>query len=220
MDTLRKKMDQNGEASLSESELLSLVTGKPTAIFTSILDRTDGLAGLARSSIEDLENLPGVGGALCARIQAALELGRRLAVPRPSKTRPIERSADVADFYRNRLQHHERESMHLLLLDSKNRPTKNMCISQGSWTSCPVDPKVVFKTCLRHNASALILIHNHPSGDPSPSKEDLHLTHRIIKAGELMGVRVLDHLIVGHEGYTSLADAGYLESSPKTHQKS
>jgi DNA repair protein RadC len=154
--------------------------------------------------------VPGVHPADARRLRAAMELGRRLAAPAPSTTRAIQSAVDVADWFRCQMQDLSRESLHALLLDGKNRPVKHLALAEGSWNSCPVDPKVVFSACLRHAAPALILVHNHPSGDPSPSRDDLELTERLLRAGQVIGIRVLDHLIVGREGYLSLADHGFM----------
>ncbi len=204
------------EETLADHELLAVIlgagsrAGSPTAAALRLLESAGGISGLARRSLKEMIDLPGLGPAGATRIRAALELGRRLAVPAPSPRRPIDSSADVAEWFRCRLQGNQREGVHALLLDGKNRPLTHLCITQGSWTSCPVDPKVVFSACLRHGAPAVILIHNHPSGDPSPSRDDLALTERLVRAGKVIGVKVLDHLIVGREGFCSLADSGLL----------
>ncbi len=216
LDALRHRLDMVGVEALADHELLALMlgarplAGSPTAAALFLLESADGISGLARRSLKEMIDLPGLGRAGATRIQAALELGRRLAVPAPSSKKPIDSSTEVAEWFRCRLQDHEREGVYALLLDGRNRALTHLCITQGSWTSCPVDPKVVFSACLRHGAPAVILIHNHPSGDPSPSRDDLALTERMVRAGKVIGVKVLDHLIVGREGFCSMADSNLL----------
>jgi len=198
---------------LSDHELLALVVGdgkRPIGLAADTLDRVGGLNRLARRDISELSRLPGLDRARACTLLAALELGRRVAAPAPAADKPIGCAADVAEWFRCRLQDNSRECIYALLLDSRHRPLKSLRITEGSWTSCPVDPKVIFSACLRHQAPAVILVHNHPSGDPSPSRDDLNLTERLVRAGNVVGVRVLDHLIVGREGFLSMADAGLL----------
>ena len=211
IQTIQERMQGAGVEALADFELLALLLLKlPVSRAISMLEQAGGLDGLARKDLQELTRVPGLDRAGTCRIKAALELGRRLAVPAPPAGRPITRAAQVADWFRCRLQDQERECIHALLLDSKHRPLNHMRVTEGSWTSCNVDPKVVFSACLRGGAPAVILVHNHPSGDPTPSRDDLDLTERMARAGRVVGVRLLDHLIVGREGFTSMADAGLL----------
>jgi DNA repair protein RadC len=211
VEDLHKRLLGNGEETLSDPELLALLLGggKGGAV-GELLERTGGLGGLARCTPEELARLKGVGLARACRLRAAVELGRRLAAPAPPIDRPVACAAEVAQWYRHRLQDLDRECIHALLLDARHRPLKPLRVTEGSWTSCPVDPKVVLSACLRLRAPAFILIHNHPSGDPAPSREDLELTERMTRACALLGVRMLDHLIVGRAGFYSMADAGII----------
>jgi DNA repair protein RadC len=210
-DIIRERMRGAGVEALADFELVALLLERmPVSVAAAVLERAGGLDGLARKDLNDLAAVAGLGRAGAFRIKAAVELGRRLAVPAPPADRPISHASQVADWFRCRLQDLERECIHALLLDSKHRPLRHMRVTEGSWTSCNVDPKVVFSACLRNGAPAVILVHNHPSGDPSPSRDDLELTERMLRAGKVIGVRLLDHLIVGREGFTSLADAGLL----------
>jgi DNA repair protein RadC len=213
---LRARLDQTGEEALADHELVALllqagdVRGSVTSRALSLLEGLGGLGGLARHAGLQPTHLPGLGPIETIRLRAAFELGRRSISPPPPGNKPITSSAQVADWFRIRLQDSQRESIHALLLDGRNRPLTHLCIIQGSWTTCPLDPKMVYSACLRHGAPALILIHNHPSGDPSPSRDDLQLTERLKRAGQLVGVRLVDHLIVGRHGTCSLADRGLL----------
>jgi DNA repair protein RadC len=207
LSDLRSRLARAGAEVLSDRELLSLLVGR---VATRTLERTGGIKGLARRDVDDLASLPGLGPARACALLAAVELGRRLVAPAPPAGKPISCSGDVAEWFRCRLMDCDRETIHALLLDSRHRPLRSICITEGSWTSCPVDPKVLFSACLRHGAPAVILAHNHPSGDPAPSRDDIRLTERLVRAGNLVGVRLLDHLIVGREGFHSMADAGLL----------
>lgn len=200
-----------GVEALADFELVALLLGRtPVPVAISVLEGAGGLTGLARRDLCELAGVPGLDRSRACLLKAAVELGRRLAVPEPPADRPITHAAQVADWFRCRLQDQERECIHALLLDSKHRPLRHIRVTEGSWTSCNVDPKVVFAACLRNGAPAVILVHNHPSGDPRPSRDDLELTERMVRAGRVVGVRLLDHLIVGREGFASLADAGLL----------
>jgi len=208
----RIRLDQVGEEALADHELLVLLLATVSRLSTlrlqQLLDRVGGLGGLARHPPATWTR--DLGSALASRLRAALEIGRRATIPAPAPGTPITCASQVAEWFRCRLKDSERECIHALLLDGKHRPMHTLRLSEGSWTCCPVDPKVVFAACLRQGAPAVILVHNHPSGDPTPSREDLELTERLVRAGQVVGVRVLDHLIVGRDGFASLADAGLI----------
>jgi DNA repair protein RadC len=215
-ETPAERLARLGEEALAEHELLALVLGgSPTdraglGRAFGVLQATGGLDGLARRSLEEVIRLPGLGPARARRLKAALELGRRATLPCPPRGHPLTSATDVAHWLRGRLQDRSREGLHALLLDSKNRPLRWLRLAEGTWTSCPVDPRVVFSACLRWGAPAVLLVHNHPSGDPSPSPDDVAITERMLRAGQVLGVRLVDHLIVGREGFTSLAERGLL----------
>ena len=210
--TLRKRSRQHGAQDLSDTELLTLLTGWGSSPGQDgyTLTKLGGLHGLLRRDAQHLAKLPGWGKVKACTLKAAAELGKRLAAPGPPADKSIHSPSDVAHWFRCRLQDRERECFHALLLDSRHRPLKDLQVTEGTWTSCPVDPKVVFSACLRHGAPAVILVHNHPSGDPTPSRDDLELTDRMLRAGKIIGVRVLDHLIVGREGFISLSESGLM----------
>jgi len=219
MEQIRRHFLEVGAEGLSDHELLALVVGhgaggraaqRPLGLAESTLHRAGGLVGLARHDALHLARLPGLGRARACLLKAAFELGRRAAVPAPPAEIPLRCSAEVVEWFRCRLQDLEHESIHALLLDGKNRPLRSLKLAEGSWSSCPVDPKVVFAACLRQGAPSFILVHNHPSGDPRPSREDLELTERLVRAGRLVNVRLVDHVIVSRGGSVSLADRGLL----------
>jgi DNA repair protein RadC len=215
LDPIRSRMTEAGPDTLSDHELLALLMGGgvrqgPIGLAEQTLAKTGGVTGLGRIEVDELARLPGIGPARACLLKAAVELGRRLSALAPPVGKPIHSSTDVAEWFRCRLQDEERECIYALLLDSKHRLLKNLRVTEGSWSCCPVDPKVIFAACLRQGSGAIILVHNHPSGDTTPSREDLELTERLVRAGQVIGVKVLDHLIVGRGGFTSLADAGLL----------
>jgi DNA repair protein RadC len=221
LESIRERFSDAGADAISDYELLALVIGsgkKSTSpshegalhLALTTLKQAHSLQELARMDLADIIRLPGLGPAKACLIKAAVELGKRVNFPAPSSNETISCSTDVANWLKSRLQDHEKECIIALLLDQKNRLLKKMRISEGSWNTCLVDPKVVFSACLRQGAPAVILVHNHPSGDPTPSRHDLELTERMTRAGNLVDVKVLDHIIVGREGFTSLADTGLL----------
>ena len=216
----REKLLHHGAERLSPAELLALVlrTGESRTRRTAIdlardlLLHFGSLAELARAEPAELCALPGIGPAKAAEIVAACELGRRLAA---CDVRPGEAltSADrVFAHFRTRFATLRKERFVTLLLDSKNRLLRECLVSEGSLTASLVHPREVFAPVVRESAAAVLLVHNHPSGDPTPSREDLEITRRLREAGELMGVRVLDHVIIGRGCYVSLAERGLLDA--------
>jgi DNA repair protein RadC len=171
------------------------------------------LRKLGEAGVQDLCSIKGIGPAKAAQIKAAIEIGKRFAREEVKQGETFRSSADVFHFYREQLGGLKKEEFHVLLLDAKNRKIKDVRISEGSLTSSLVHPREVFNPVIRESAAAVILIHNHPSGDPAPSQEDLHITRRLREIGEVMGVRVLDHIIVGKGKYVSFVDDGYWDAT-------
>ncbi|MBM3335692.1 DNA repair protein RadC, partial [Candidatus Sumerlaeota bacterium] len=144
-------------------------------------------------------------------IKAAVELGRRMTGKSVALGEAIRRSADVFDLYRNLLAHEQQESFYLVVLNTRNRIQSHFLISRGSLTGSFVHPREVMKMAIREAAASIIFVHNHPSGDPEPSEDDIDITGRLARAARLVGIRVLDHVIIGHENYFSFADHHLLE---------
>jgi DNA repair protein RadC len=214
----REKLLARGPQALSDAELLALVlrTGDASSRTTAIdqarllLSRFGSLRSLSAASAAELQEVKGVGKAKAAELQAVFELARRFGEER---MRPGDRYTSPEEVFQHflpRLRDHKREVFLALLLDSKNRLLREVRISEGSLTASIVHPREVFAAVVRDSAAAVLLVHNHPSGDPTPSREDREISIRLKEAGELMGVRVLDHIIIGDEGYVSLADRGLL----------
>ena len=175
-----------------------------------LLQHLGGLQGLSNRGIQELCAVPGIGLAKVAQIKAAIELGKRvLSTPLTTGT-VITQSQTVFDHYYPLLRDLRRELFKVILLDAKHAVIREKTVSEGSLTSSLVHPREVFNEAVRESAAAVIFLHNHPSGDPKPSKEDRALTARLQEAGDILGVQVLDHVIVGDGRYVSFADEGWL----------
>jgi DNA repair protein RadC len=215
-DLPRERMRNLGPAALSDAELVALLlrTGGGGAdcvdVARGLLRRSGGLRAAGQTPARELAASAGVGPAKAASLHAAFEIGRRVAAQRLSIGDPIRSPADVHRHFYERLRLAERECFITLLLDSRQRVLSEVLVSQGTLTASLVHPREVFRAAVRSSAAALILVHNHPSGDPSPSREDHEVTERLVGAGELMGIRVLDHVVVAEHGYHSFQEAGDL----------
>jgi len=177
-----------------------------------LLDKVGGLQGLANRGLDELCRVRGVGPAKAVQLQAAIELGKRvLAMPLSTGTR-IGSSHDVFQHYYPVLRDLRHELFKAILLDAKHSVIRDTTISKGSLTLSIVHPREVFSLAIREAAAAVIFLHNHPSGDPHPSDEDRALTSRLVAAGNLLGIKVLDHLIIGDGRYVSFADQGWLQT--------
>ena len=212
----RERMAAHGPASLSNAELLAIIlrTGnrEQTALelASRILAEPGGLRYLTEATLEELSKFKGVGLAKASQIKAAFELGKRISSMTP-ETRPVIKSPEhVAQLVMEDLRNLDRETFHIVCLNTKNQVVKTEMISKGSLNSSLVHPREVFKTAISRSAAAVILVHNHPSGDPSPSPEDLKITRRLVEVGELVGIEVLDHLIIGQQSYISLKEKGHM----------
>jgi DNA repair protein RadC len=208
------RLEQAGVAGLSSAELLSLVLGgaRPGASVDAIaretLGRMDGLRGLADASAGELSALPGIGGGRAARLAAAFELGRRAAADWPDRRWIVRAPRDLADRLLPEMGRLGREELRVALLDARNAVLAVPAVYQGNVSAALVRVGELFRDAVRRHAAGIILVHNHPSGDPAPSPDDLHLTAEAVAAGRLLDVPVLDHLILGHGTYLSLRDRG------------
>lgn len=210
----RERMARLGPSSLSSRELLASVLGTG-ARGASALDLAEGLLGgglhgLAARSLAELEHVRGLGRAKAARVLAALELGARLASEAGPEAAALQSPQEVARYLLPRYSARPVETFGLLALDARHRLRREAVISVGCLTASLVHPREVFQEAVVSRAAALVLFHNHPSGDPEPSAEDLALTRRLAAAGSLMGIEVLDHLVLGAGRYVSLKDRGQL----------
>jgi DNA repair protein RadC len=217
----RERLALRGAGGLSAGELIGLIWGSGSRGRSAVdlaedaLARFEGLTGLARATELELEALPGVGAAKAAQLTAAFELGRRLLADWPSGRWTIRSPADVADRLILQMGRLEREELRVVLLNTKNVVLRVQTVYQGNVSSSLVRVGELFRDAVRLNATALILVHNHPSGDPTPSPDDLHLTAEALAAGRLLDIDVLDHLIVGHDAWASLRDRGVSFDRPE-----
>ncbi len=208
----RERLQHYGAGALSNAELLAIilrtgVRGQSTvSLSTQILVKFDGLAGLARASLAEICTVKGLGVAKAAQLQAAFELGRRLSVAAPHEKPQISSPADAANLVMLEMSRLEQEQLRVLLLDTRNRVLTTSTIYQGSLNSSLVRIAELFREAIRHNCAALIIVHNHPSGDPTPSVEDANLTRQAIQAGKLLNIEVLDHIVIGQQRFVSLKE--------------
>lgn len=210
----RERLLHYGAHVLSTAELLAIIFRIGTRdenvvrLAERLLQAFEGLPGLARTSPEELVNARGVGPAKVAQLKAAFELGRRLQAAAPHDRPQIRSPADAANLVLSELGLLEQEELHVLLLDTKNRVTNRKMVYRGSLNTSLIRVGELFRFAIRANANSLIVVHNHPSGDPTPSPEDVAVTKQIVEAGKLLDIDVLDHLIIGHQRYVSLKERG------------
>jgi len=212
IDTVARVLAVGG-AACSDAELLGLLldggrgTERSIAIARDVLVDHAVLTELDRLEPGGLAARFGRGGRRrVALVRAALELGRRAVVRRPRNSAPVRSGRDVYERYRGRLPQLVRETFWAMLLDGRHRLHDEICVSVGTLTTALVHPREVFGPALRVGAASVILVHNHPSGDPTPSAEDADLTRRLVQAGDLIGIGVLDHVVVAQAGWASVMD--------------
>jgi DNA repair protein RadC len=213
-----ERLIKYGPESLSDAQLLAIIlrTGGKKGVLNlalELLDNFKSLRNIDSASISDLSSIKGIGAAKTAQIKAAFELGKRL-MSESSEGKPIfSSSLKVYSYFAPRFKNLKKEVFISLLLDAKNRLIKEReydKVSEGTLTKSLIHPREAFREAIRESAASVIFIHNHPSGDPSPSKDDLAITERLKKAGEIVGISVLDHIIIGDGKYISLKEEGLL----------
>lgn len=193
------RLHLHGPSALSTTELLAIMAGTPYQLqdAANLLAIFEGIEGVARANMSELQQQPGIGTSTAARIKAAFELGRRLIVERPVDRCQIRTPADAANLLMPEMGLLEQEQMRTILLDTKNRVIAIPTIYVGSVNTTMIRVAELFREAIRRNCPSLIAVHNHPSGDPTPSPEDVAVTRQIVDAGKLMDVEVLDHVIIG-----------------------
>jgi len=218
----RERLALRGPGGLSSAELIALVWGTGGRGMSAVdlaeeaLARHDGLTGLARASDTELAAIPGIGPARAAQLSAAFELGRRLLADWPSGRWTIRAPRDVAERLILQMGRLEREELRVVLLNTKNVVLRVATVYQGNVSSSLVRVGELYRDAVRLNASGLILVHNHPSGDPTPSPDDLHLTAEALAAGRLLDIELLDHLVIGHDAFVSLRERGVAFGRPSS----
>ncbi len=214
----RERLREVGPVALSDSEILAILIGTGSGqenvveVARRLLSDSDGLEGLTKQGLKGLGRFSGMGEAKASRIVAALELGIRVVERRGRKKSPLrfECSADIFESFRTRLGLKRQEVFVAVGLNSRNEAIREILVARGSSNECLVEPKEVFRPMIAEAASKTILLHNHPSGDPTPSPQDVALTRRLAKVGDLVGIPVLDHVVIGPSSYSSLRDLGLL----------
>jgi DNA repair protein RadC len=213
-DRPRERLLQVGERALSTAELLAIclrtgVGGENVVrLAERLLAKFGGLSGLARASTAELESVKGIGPAKSVEVKAALELGRRLLASMPEDRPKVTSPGDAANLLMSEMTFLDQEHLRVVLLDTRNRVLSTPTIYVGSLNTSVVRIGELFRPAIRSNAAAVIVVHNHPSGDPAPSPEDISVTRQIVSAGKLLDIEVLDHLIIGRQRFVSLKERG------------
>lgn len=213
-DRPRERLRQVGPGAVSTTELLAIIlrTGSGGENVLRLAERLlaefGSLPGLSRASITELMNVRGIGEAKAAEVKAALELGRRLMASSPEERPVVSSPADAANLLMSEMMFLEQEHLRLILLDTRNGVLQTPTIYVGSLNTSVVRIGELFRAALKANAAAMIVSHNHPSGDPAPSPEDIQVTRKLVEAGKLMDIEVLDHIVIGHQRFVSLKERG------------
>ncbi len=215
-DRPREKLDRLGAAGLGDNELVAIIVGHGSRQISAldvanlVLDAAAGVHGLTRVSRDELGRVKGVGAAKAAQILAAVELGRRTLSRSPGDRVQFDGPEDVAAYLMPQYGSRSVEHFGIVLLDTKHRVLRTRVLSVGTLDASLVHPREVFREATLGGAAAIVLFHNHPSGDPAPSGDDVALTTRLVRAGDLMGVDVIDHIIVADACYCSFKETGRL----------
>ena len=215
----RERMVFAGPNALNTAELLAIILrvgGRGENVIRMaerLLTKFGGIAGLAQASLDELAHEHGMGQAKATQIKAALELGRRLQVASPQERPQVRGPADVANLLMLEMGLLEQEHLRTVLLDTKNYVIRINNVYIGSLNSAAVRVGEIFRDAIRANSASIIVVHNHPSGDPTPSAEDRAVTRQLVDAGRLVGIEVLDHVVVGEGRYVSFAEAGLMQHS-------
>jgi DNA repair protein RadC len=217
-DRPREKLLAKGPQSLSETELLAIIlrngnasTGESAIDHARLLlNQFGGLKGLDDATASEISIVKGIGPAKIAQLKACLEIGKRIGSQKWETGEPLHSAEDVYRHFRENLGREKREFFYVVLLNNKNRKIREVKVSEGSLTASLVHPREVYNPVIRESAAGVIFVHNHPSGDPAPSPEDIDITKRLKEVGDVMGVRVLDHVVIGHDRYFSFNERGML----------
>ena len=211
----RERLVARGAEQLTDGELLALVLGAGTRgasaldVAAAVLRGSGGVGGLLRATSSELAAFAGIGPVRATQVLAALELGRRAVAGRPERGQRVAGASEVWTYFRSRLAPLSVEEFWALGLDVRHRVQSEHCLARGSLTGVEIHPRDVFRPLIRQATAAVIFCHNHPSGDPAPSRADIELTARLRAVGDLCGIPVLDNVVVGWEGYASLAERNW-----------
>nr|WP_304413184.1 DNA repair protein RadC [Paucisalibacillus sp. EB02] len=215
-DRPRERLLNLGANHLSNQELLAILLGSGSrdesvmALANRLLMHFEGLKLLKDATIEELTAIKGIGSAKGVLILSALELGKRLSQYKPNERYVIRSPEDGADYVMEELRNLNQEHFVVLFLNTKNQIIHRQTIFIGSLNASIVHPREVFREAVKRSAASIIVAHNHPSGDPTPSQEDIHVTRRLAESGKMIGIELLDHLVIGDRNFVSLKEKGYL----------
>lgn len=210
----RERLMHYGSEAVSTIELLAIILGsgsKSTPVLKiaeEIMVRFESLKGVAEASVQELCQIPGLGPAKAIQVKAALTIGMRASKQTISPRVKIEHPSHAYHLIKDELEHETREVILVILLDTKGGVINHQLISIGTLSQALIHPREVFHPAIRHKAASIIIAHNHPSGEITPSKQDYDVTNTLIQVGKIIGIPVQDHLIIGHNGYTSLRQEG------------
>jgi len=215
-----EKLEHYGAQYLSNSELFAVIfrtgTKQETSVevaqrlLTSIGSNEDDLQPLCNMSLQELQQIKGIGRVKALQIQALLQLGKRLSNCIQIRNKVITTPSDVVSYFMEEMRMLQKEYFKIILLDTKCKVIKEVTVSIGSLSSSIVHPREVFVEAIKNASASLILMHNHPSGDPTPSKEDISITKRLVEGGNILGIHIIDHIIFGNGNYISLKEKGYI----------
>ncbi len=213
----RERLLKFGAQNLSDAQLIGIILrtggGGKSAIDLAmeILNSFGELKKIENASLREFASFKGIGNAKIAQLKAAFELGRRL-LDQPHDKGPVFSSGyDVYLYYHQRLKNLKKEVFRCAMLDAKNRIFQDCRVSEGTLTNSLIHPREAFRDAIKESAASVIFVHNHPSGDPSPSSQDILITERLVDAGEIIGIKVLDHVVIGDDTYTSMMEKGYIK---------
>jgi len=215
-DRPRERMVRDGPSSLSNQELLAIIlrTGTPkesvVKLASNVLDKFEGLRNMCHATIEEITQIKGIGYAKAAQLFAAIELGRRLSQLPFEQGLVINHPADIANYLMAEMRFLPQEHFVVIFLNSKNQMIHKQSIFIGSLNTSVVHPREIFREAVRRMAASFICVHNHPSGDPEPSANDIDVTRRLTECGLIMGIEMLDHLVIGDNQYISMREAGFI----------
>ncbi len=210
-----EKLEKYGAAVLSDAELLAIIIRSGSRQDRSIdvahkilMLNQRGLAGIHHLTLKELQVIPGIGRVKAIQLKSLAELSTRISKTQALSKMQISSPSSVAGIYMEEMRHLQQEHLKIVLLDTKNNIISDSTISMGTVNASLINPREVFIHALKNSAVHMIILHNHPSGDPSPSKEDIAVTRRLIEAGELIGIKLLDHIVIGDGKYISLKEKG------------
>jgi DNA repair protein RadC len=212
----RERLMQAGSSALSNQELLAILLGSGSknesvmSLAQRVLIHFEGLPLLKDATVEELTAIRGIGMAKAVVLKACLEIGRRIHSFKPQERYVIRSPEDGADFVMEELRHLNQEHFVCLFLNTKNQVIHQQTVFIGSLNASIVHPREIFREAVKRSAASFICAHNHPSGDPAPSQEDIHVTRRLSECGKMIGIELLDHLVIGDRKYVSMKEKGYL----------